>query len=512
MSKKRRNGRKGRKRAGRVMELAASVRDAKRPAIGTLTHDVAVEEFMDLLIRFRDPDIVLQEAGLSRADLRKLESDDEISAALETRLNACLSTPWRLEPGVGQVPEFVWDQLDPLIETIVTGAWQAVPYGYAVQEAIYRRDPDGRIRWERIEERPFEWFLPTPGGELKYYPKQGGAGIDGKPVDTVFKFFLTRRKPSYRLPMGQALLSRLYWPWFFRTHGMRFWARFLERFGSPLLVGKTVGSTEKMAEMLAQAVQSAVVAIGDDDTVEAVASSGNGEAFRAFQDAIDRSIQKVILGQTLTTDVNGKGSFAAAKVHNEVREDRKLTDLRIITNTVQRMIDAVVALNFPAADPPKFIMEDGTGLEADRAERDAKLANAGIARFTEEYLLRVYDFEPGDFEIPPLKQPAGGKPMSLGAGNPVGVLAASQGGVGKFTAAQAAIEALADQVLVEARAPITVENLRAAVEASRSPDDLAKRLASAYEGSDPAEFNELLERALFAADVFGYVAEEKGMR
>ena len=500
------------KQTSQALELASSARDAKRPAVGTLLKDVAVEEFMELLTRFRDPDIVLQEAGLSRADLRKLESDDEISAALETRLNACLSTPWRLEPGVGQISEFVWEQLEPVIETIVTGAWQAVPYGYAVQEVIYRRDSDGRILWDRIEERPFEWFLPTPDGELKYFPKQGGAGIDGKPVDTVFKFFLTRRKPSYRLPMGQALLSRLYWPWFFRTHGMRFWARFLERFGSPLLVGKTPGSTKEMAKFLAQAVQSAVVAVGDDETVEAVASSGNGEAFRAFQDAIDRSIQKVILGQTLTTDVNGKGSYAAAKVHNEVREDRKLADLRIVTNTVQRMIDALVALNFPAADPPTFIMEDGTGLEIERAERDARLASAGIARFTEDYLLRVYDFEPGDFEIPPMSQPGGGQALSLAAGNHAARLAASGSSDGKFTAAQAAIEALADQVLAEARAPITTEDLRAAVEASRSPDDLAERLARAYEGSDTAEFNELLERALFAADVFGYMAEEKGMR
>lgn len=299
----------------------------QKPAAQKLYNDQAVNDLVSLLTQFSDPDQVLMEAGLSRADLRRLESDDEISAAMETRVNAVLSTPWRLEPGDGAVYDFVMPQLHEHLEGIINAAWKAVPYGYSVIEAIYRKDSDA-IRWDRLEERPFEWFRPTIDGKLRYYPKAGStAGLQGQQVDTTFKFYLARRRPTYRNPMGEALLSRLYWPWFFRANGWKFWARFLERFGSPLLIGKTEGSTQDMATALAQAVQSAVAAVGSGDAVDVVAPSGSGDSFRLFSDAVDRRIQKVVLGQTLTTDVGSKGSFAAAKVHNEVRDDRRLADV-----------------------------------------------------------------------------------------------------------------------------------------------------------------------------------------
>lgn len=53
-----------------------------------------------------------------------------------------------------------------------------------------------------------------------------------------------------------------------------------------------------------------------------MASANAGQAFSVFQSAQDKRIQKVVLGQTLTTDVDGKGSYAAAKVHDSVRADR----------------------------------------------------------------------------------------------------------------------------------------------------------------------------------------------
>jgi hypothetical protein len=45
------------------------------------------------------------------------------------------------------------------------------------------------------------------------------------------KFFLTRRKPTFKQPYGDPLLSKLYWLWFFRTNTTKFWVKFLERFG-----------------------------------------------------------------------------------------------------------------------------------------------------------------------------------------------------------------------------------------------------------------------------------------
>jgi hypothetical protein len=175
--------------------------------------------------------------------------------------------------------------------------------------------------------------------------------------------------------------------------------QFLERFGSPMLLGKS-HDPETMADALLNALQDSVVAVGNQDEVTTVLASGSGEAFKAADDALVRRIQRLILGQTLTSDVGNSGSYAAALVQNEVRMDKRNADLRMQSQTIQKVINALTWLRFGAdAEPPRFVAEDERGIEKERADRDAVLAKAGNIKFTEQYLLRVYDFEKGDFEI-----------------------------------------------------------------------------------------------------------------
>ncbi len=159
-----------------------------------LYRDQAIEQLASFLTQIPDPDVVLEKLGLSREHLRALEGDDEIHAALETRREAVISTPWRLEPGEGAVADYLLDQLAPHMTGILRGAWNAVAYGYSVLEAVYTRPGEtGLIGLTHIQEKPFEWFAPGRDGGLRYFPSDGAGGTEGIPVDTRYKFFLTRR-------------------------------------------------------------------------------------------------------------------------------------------------------------------------------------------------------------------------------------------------------------------------------------------------------------------------------
>jgi len=475
--------------------------EGKKPTTTQLFDDTAIEQMVETLTSVPDPDRALEQAGLSRAELRRMEYDDEIAAAMETRLSAVQGTPWRLEPGEGQEVEFIWEQLEQVIEPLIEGAWEALPYGYSVMEAVYAKTPEGRIGIDRIEARPFEWFKPHPDGSLRYFPADGASEIA---VDTRFKFFLTRRQATYSNPYGKAMLSRLFGAFILRQAGWRFWPQFLERFGAPLLVGKTAGDTGAMADALSKALQSAVVAVDENDDVTPVAAQGDGSAFERFELSVTKRIQKVILGQTLTTDVGNTGSYAAAQVHDGVRADRKHADIRMVARTVQTFVDALTELNWPGAEPPTFVLEDATGLQPERAERDSKLVQAGIIKLTDDYLLRAYDFEAGDFEIPESPNPQPGAQAS--ASTLYGArFAAGDDEPGPFTPEQQAVEDLADDATRRARAPIPPKAIAAAIRAATGPEDLADRLAEVYQGNSPEEFNGILERALFAADMMGYV-------
>jgi hypothetical protein len=63
-----------------------------------LAEEQAVHQFVTWLTRFPDPDETLRKAGLTRASLRVLEFDDEVSQCIDTRREALIATPWRIEP------------------------------------------------------------------------------------------------------------------------------------------------------------------------------------------------------------------------------------------------------------------------------------------------------------------------------------------------------------------------------------------------------------------------------
>ncbi|MCL2872419.1 MAG: DUF935 domain-containing protein [Betaproteobacteria bacterium] len=457
----------------------------------SLFSESATDRLLNNLISMGDPDEVLRRAGITRERLRALMGDDEIMSAMETRREALMAVPWHLE-GEGDAFLFVWNEWERLHDTAIRGMHGAVPYGYAVQEIVYIKRPDGRIGFSEITAKPFEWFVPDLDGSVLY---KSSKNPRGEPTDPR-KFFLTVRNQEFNNRYGEALFSRLYWPWFFRQQGWRFWVKWLERFGTPMILGKTQGDAQEMAKALAAAAQNAVAVVGNGDDVSAVAAAGGTGHFEGFDLAIAKRINKVILGQTLTSDAHDVGSYALGKVHNEVRMDRRNADIRLVSRTAQNMISTLWALNGFAGDAPVFKMEDGVGLQKERADRDAVLVNAGIVKLTDQYLYRVYDYEEGDFAVAAQPAAAAAAPLRFSAVRP------------RFTREQEAIEEGIGKVLEGAGSPVADEAIKAAIRAATSPDDLNDRLSVLLSGVPPREFEEIAARAFFAADLLGYAHAE----
>ena len=494
-----------------------------------LYEEEATTQLVRLLTKFPDLDEVLKQAGIRRDKLRVLLYDDEIAQACETRLDALLAVPMRLEPSEDQSGALLRDILKPVLRDAITGAWQARLFGYSVLEAVYFQRSDGKIGLKYLGEKPFEWFEPKPDGRLMYFPDDGSGGSTGVEVDQRYKFFLTRSRPTYRQPYGEALLSRLYWSWFFRTNGWKFWAKFLERFGSPLLVGKSTDPKE-MVKALLLAHSQAVVGIDRDDSVEAVGASGgnNGQAFDGFEAALIRRIQKVVLGQTLTSGTdNGSGNRALGQVHDAVRTDKRDSDIQLVQETVQRVVDALCELN--GLEKHEVVFADETGLEAARATRDKDLYTIGV-RFDKGYLQDNYGLREEDFTLSG-ETPGAGAPPSQpgdgGAANPgkpgdaqpasnqsSGAQAAQTSprlftrftkGDAQFTEQQQVVEVAADDSQQAAGTPLG-DAVKKAVLSASSPEDLEDRLFALIGNQiSREEFRLVTERALYAADVLGYV-------
>ena len=367
--------------------------DMKLPATAW---DVSV---VDMSVRWMtgrfESDLVLQKAGIGRIGLRPMLFDDEISQCFEQRFDTLMARGYSLTCTDEAAAEKVGAEVNKVYRDLMQGLFNALGYGYSVVEMVYRAPQDKMLPEEldyglkKAVEVPFEWF-DFVNDELNHkWPTM-------VPVDPR-KFVYAVRQPSFRSPRGEALLSRLYWVWYFRTHGWQFWMKALERCGVPFLVGKTVAADKQAAATaLYNAVQNAVLAIGPDDEVTALEMGKNADIFKAFDEATISRIQKMILGQPSTSGSSAGQGMKVGEVHERTLERKVSNDAEMVTKGVQQVVDCITFMNgLPRCmftiNPPLYV-------NAQQATRDVALKGAGIiVEFSPEYLQRSYGLRKGEF-------------------------------------------------------------------------------------------------------------------
>lgn len=471
---------------------------------GNLYSQEAVSNFFNHLSRFPETDEVLRKAGIARHRLKVLLDDDEISQAVETRIDALLGTPFRIEPSDTPAAEYLKAELEKWYCEIASSALNGLFFGYSVQEAVYELKENTYVGLQWIGEKPMQWFEPKNDGRLIY--RQDGGGIE-QTVDQTFKFFLTQRKATYENPYGKALLATLYWLFFFKQNGFKFWAKFLERFGTPILLGKCKDTeTGDMSNALLNAHAQSVLSIDIDDDVQVLQTSSNGGAngaFETFNKTLAQQIQKLILGQTLTSGTDGTGSYALGKVHENVRADKLKSDIRLVTPTLQAVVNALCAIN--GWDKHKIILGEKTKqLNKDQADRDVQLKNAG-APLTNQYFQREYGLQDGDLaeQAPQVNTTPAPKFSAL----PHGAMNFATGKP-KLSAQQQEVEELTDgQPPLKLLLP---EQIKAVLGDSATPQELVFNLTKLLPDATKHEFTANLDQALYAADVLGYVLSSEG--
>jgi phage gp29-like protein len=485
----------------------AKAKKAKPKSAGLMT-EVAVETLSFAMGRAADIDEVLKQAGVSRQRLSVLMADDEIGQAMETRLDAVLNAPWRFVEDQGEQTVFLKELFTRWHFEIVSGAWDACPYGYSVMEANYKIDENNRFTLAEIGTKPMEWFEPKNTGALIFRKPQVNTEIDVFKAYPL-KFFLTRRKPTYKQPYGDPLLSKLYWVWFFKTNSTKFWVKFLERFGSPLLVGKVKDGEQEdidaMTTALLNAHTQSILSIDADDEVATVGTNFSGagaSAFEAFDTVMTRRVQKVVLGQTLTSENDGGGSRALGEVHNEVRLDKRNSDLRMITPVVQDIINALCLLN--GFEKHTIILGGEQDLNIKVVERDLKLKDLGV-QFNDQYIIETYGIKPEHFKVNVKSDSTPVQQFSVLPNQAFSFKAQTQ----KLSAAQLEVEELTDgQGDLQLLNP---ERIKQLVADSDSPETLVFNLAKLIPEASRTEFAANLDQALYAADVLGYAMAKENI-
>ncbi len=379
---------------------------ALKPSVRSiLQSEVAVSKMLDFFTTMVDADELLAKAGIERHRLRTLTQDDEVFQCIDTREDAIHATQWRIESNTTRAGRWLTDILRDHVPDLLHGYMDAIWYGYSVQEVIYQFK-DGRYSIDRAVLKPMQWFDIGSDGRV-IFNSETGASIPCDPR----KFLVARNRPRYENPRGEALLSRLYFPVTWRREGWGMWIHFLQTFGDPIIIGQVPNYRDFITAMQKQGVRSAVAwqSVSDTDRVQTINASTPGE-FSALENAIIRRVQRLILGQTMTSDVPASGgSYAAAAIGNQVRKEKVASDITRMTRYMQSLLDILCNLN--GFSPHRFIMADANGLETARAARDSVLSpvlTASGLRMTKSYFHDVYDYRDQDLEPIPADEEQGG--------------------------------------------------------------------------------------------------------
>lgn len=221
-------------------------------------------------------------------------------------------------------------------------------YPLSIVEKIYKPSSIPGVRFELKE------LIPVPYRLIDYStgrPRVENTDESGHCLGTYnelssFRYIVHRGHLFRSIPdtWGGPMRSLLFW-WLFSVMGRDWWARFLERFGSPFLEGSYDEGDEDSRYLLERAFNAATKIFGivaPADTmikVHQVNTNGAGDAFSAFHTTANDEISKIILGQTLSAKSESLGfDSGQAQGHEAVREDIRQFDANQLAATVKTQI------------------------------------------------------------------------------------------------------------------------------------------------------------------------------
>ena len=230
----------------------------------------------------------------------------------------------------------------------------AIGKGFSVHEIEWNTDPRSGVWPKGLHYRPARWFAADMVD--RDTPKLRQLGEDEDLLEHLYLLHKHPSKSGLTIRSGIAFMGL--WSWMLKRFSDADWAAFVERYGSPMRVGKyDPASSEEDREVLWRAVANIA---GDTaaiipqsmsiDFQTAMQGGASQELHERRARYLDEQISKLILGQTTTTDAIS-GGHAVSQEHRKVSEDIERADALLLSATVTgRLVPWIVAFNFGPQD------------------------------------------------------------------------------------------------------------------------------------------------------------------
>ena len=455
---------------------------------------------------------------------KSLLRDGQVHATFQQRRLAVVSREWEVRPGgtkradrkaagwlQEQMKHVGWDRV---ADRMLFGVF----YGFAVGEMMYARDGQ-HVGVDRIKVRDRERFGFGADFDIRLFTRDNQA--DGEPLPPRKMWVFSTGSDHDDDPYGLGLAHFLYWPAFFKRHGLSFWLKNLERWAQPIARGKYAPGTppHEQAKLLStlHAIQhDAGIIYPEGMEVDLLEASRAGTAdYKELDARMDATIAKVVLSQTMTTDAASTGlGSTQGEVQERVAEDVQKADADLLVSSFSGSgafgdgpLRWLMEWNFPGAELPEihYQFEEAEDLNA-VAERDQRLHAAGWER-TPENQEDTY----GEGWVR-RQAPAAGDALPIPDGDQAAADQAAAKTIGtqvRFAEGDAPdgperlVGMLLEQLIAAAPQDALLAPVEKLVRDAGSLEEIRDGLVAAFAEMDAAEMGGVLERAIAAADLSG---------
>lgn len=442
-----------------------------------------------------NPDPVLKKMGKDISAYREILSDSHVGGCVRRRKAAIKGLEWRITPtGNEKTDEILTALFDRLpMSHIISQILDATLFGYQALEVMWESE-NGLLLPVAIVGKPQEWFVFDEENQLKLRTKENFNGEELPP----YRILLATQNATYINPYGLGDLSLCFWAATFKKGGFKFWLEFVEKYGTPWLVGKYPRSAQaheidELLDSMEKMLGTAVAAIPDDSSIGMLESSSKGGSSQVFDDFLrycKSEIAIAILGQNQTTEAEANRASATAGL--EVTRDIRNDDASLVEGVFNQLLAWICELNFSVDTLPTFELFEQESIDKLQAERDKLLTEMGVG-FTEQYIHRAYGFEEGDIVMQEISP------------NP----SLQKKGTDKVDFAEpiskSVIETIGEQLEVEGEAVVEtwLHDIRDRLGQAESLEDFRNQLDSLIPELSYAEYGELLAWGSTAAQFAG---------
>jgi len=177
------------------------------------------------------------------------------------------------------------------------------------------------------------------------------------------------------------------------------WTQFVEKFGEPIIIGRTNSNLESEKNDLKDFLSGLSLsssAVLDKQTDIEFKETSRADAYSVYKELINSTrddINTVILGGTELTSGGQGGSEARATVHSEQSNYKTKADIRFILNNVNNvLIPKLKELGLINKDIKFEFASDDNITPSEKIKIDKELMNAGY-KLSDEYISKIYEVE-----------------------------------------------------------------------------------------------------------------------